>query len=174
MQNRSSKTDNEQIAVPKNYQQTNQFETLLKKQRKKFEQNEIADILKEEQMRNQDDSEEDEMTATMPNYKQKKNKIKKWPKLKRIERCLRKNFTYAQLNLVRFLRRKTFNMLIRYEEIKKQHIFIEHLNASGHLELSTPLPANVPYCQIGKSSLIAALKQFNWSHTQGPFIYLYI
>ena len=136
-----------------------------------FEMIEMASILEEERLRDHEDSDEDEMAATMPNYKQKKRKPKRWPNLKRAERSSKQFFTYLKTYFVRFFRRKAFSMLIRYEEIKKQHIFIEQLNASGRLELSTPLPANVPYCQVGKSSLIAALKQFNWSHTQGPFIY---
>lgn len=134
--------------------------------------NEIRDILEEERMQNldHDESDEDEMAVTMPNYKQKRSKNKGWPRLKRFKRCLRQNFRFVQMRCVGFLRKQTFNLLIRYEEIQNQPIIIEQLNAFGQ-ELSSPLPANVPYCQIGKSSLIAALKQFNWAHTQGPFIY---
>ena len=138
-----------------------------------FELNEIAGILEEERIRDREDSEEDELETTLPNYKANQARNKRWPVLKRMQRWLRQKTAYGQLKVRRFFRKKAFHMLIRYEGIKKQHIFREQLNASGHLQLDSvaPLPANVPYCQTGKNSLIAALKQFNWSHTQGPFVY---
>lgn len=156
--------------MPRNHQQTN--EVTLNKRTRQFELNEIAGILEEERIRNRDDSEEDEMAATMPNSRQKRPRTKRWPAFRRLQRWLRQSATYGQLQVVRFFRRKAFNMRIRYEAIKRQQ-HGDQRNAPGHLELATvaPLPANVPYCQIGKSSLIAALKQFNWSHTQGPFVY---
>lgn len=163
---------NEPPAVPQNDQQSNEFEAILNRRTQQFELNEIAGILEEERIRNNDDSEEDEMTTTMSN-KKGQSKTHGWPTVRRMKRWLRQNAAYGRLRVARFLRRKAFNMRIRYENIKRQHIFVEQLNAPGHLELGpvAPLPANVPYCQTGKSSLIAALKQFNWSHTQGPFVY---
>ena len=157
--------------MPRTNQQSSEFEAILNKRIRLFELNEIAGILEEERIRNRDDSEDDELATTMPS--KKANKTTNWPALRRMKRWLRQNAAYGRLQVARFFRRKAFNMRIRYESIKKQHIFVEQLSASGHLELGTvtPLPANIPYCQTGKSSLIAALKQFNWSHTQGPFVY---
>lgn len=154
--------------MPRNHQQTN--DTALSRRTRQFELTEIAGILEEERIRNRDDSEDDEMAASMPNSRQKRARTKRWPAFRRLQRWLRQSATYGQLQVARFFRRKAFNMRIRYEGIKRHSV---ERSASGHLELATvaPLPANVPYCQIGKSSLIAALKQFNWSHTQGPFVY---
>ena len=156
--------------MPPNRRQTNEFEAMLNKRIRQFELNEIASILEEERIR-KGDSEEDELSMTMSSHRANRTR-KRWPALRRMQRWLRQNAAYGRLQLTRFFRKKAFHMKIRYESIKKQHLFAERLNASGQLESAVePLPANVPYCQTGKSSLIAALKQFNWSHTQGPFVY---
>lgn len=154
----------------KNFKLTNEFEA--NKKTEQFESNERADILEEEKLRNSDDLDgnEDKMNA-MSNCKPKKSKDKKFSKIKRFKSLIRQTYRCIDLHILSSLRNRLLNFSIRFEEIEKHHLFIEQLNASGNLELSSPLPANVPYCQIGKSSLIAALKQFNWSHTQGPFIY---
>lgn len=159
--------------IGKTAQWSNEFEANLAKRSKMLNIDEVRDILEEERMRNldHDDSDEDEMAVTMPNYKQKnKSKNRRWPRVKRLKRRFVLNYKFVQMRCSQFLRKKTFNLFVRYEEIQNQPIIIGQLTEFGQ-ELSSPLPANVPYCGIGKSSLIAALKQFNWSHTQGPFIY---